>query len=84
MLEGQITFVGNASMEIRVDTYVEALNRERRLVNRAYLVEVARDENEQPVKVPSLLLETEEERREWEEGKKRHELRKQNRTKVHE
>jgi acyl-CoA hydrolase len=71
-------------MEIRVDTYVEALNRERRLVNRAYLVEVARDENEQPVKVPSLLLETEEERREWEEGKKRHELRKQNRTKVHE
>ena len=36
------------------------------MVNRAYLVFVALDENEHPVPVPRLILETEEERQEWE------------------
>ena len=79
VLIGQITYVGNTSMEVRVDTFVEKINGERELVNRAYLVMVALDESERPAKVPGLILETEEERAEWEAGQKRSELRKQRR-----
>ena len=79
VLIGQITYVGNTSMEVRVDTFVEKINGERELVNRAYLVMVALDDNERPAQVPGLILETEEERKEWEAGKKRSELRKQRR-----
>ena len=80
-LIGTITFVGSSSMEVRVDTFTEALSGERRLVNRAYVVMVALDENERPKRVPRLILETEEEKAEFEAGKKRHELRKQRRRK---
>ncbi|MDF2985654.1 MAG: thioesterase superfamily protein [Eubacterium sp.] len=78
-LAGQITYVGNTSMEVRVTTYVEKLDGMRYMINRAYLVLVALDENDQPVVVPGITLETEEEKREWEAGKKRCELRKQRR-----
>ena len=57
-LIGTITFVGSSSMEVRVDTFTEALSGERRLVNRAYVVMVALDENERPKRVPRLILET--------------------------
>lgn len=80
MLIGQITYVGRTSMEVRVDTFVEALEGSRQLINRAYLVMVALDEGEQPVEVPRLLLETEEEQQEWEAGKRRSQLRKQRRS----
>lgn len=72
---GQVTYVGTTSMEVRVDTFVESLNGDRELVNRAYLVMVAVDENEKPKPVPGLILETDEERQEWENAKKRRELR---------
>lgn len=75
VLIGRITYVGNTSMEVRVDTYVEDLTGIRKVVNRAYLVMVALDEEGQPVEVPRLLLETEAERAEWEAGKKRNALR---------
>ncbi len=77
VLIGRITHVGNTSMEVRVDTFVEDLSGGQKLVNRAYLVMVALDENEQPTQVPRLLLETDEERAEWEAGEKRTRLRKQ-------
>ena len=75
VLFGQITYVGHTSMEVRVDTYVEGLDGMRKAVNRAYLVLVALDEQEQPVEVPGLLLENETERAEWEAGERRRELR---------
>ncbi len=78
-LVGQITYVGNTSMEVRVSTYVEKLDGMRYMINRAYLVLVALDDNDHPVTVPGLTLETEEEKLEWEAGKKRCELRKQRR-----
>lgn len=78
-LSGQITHVGNTSMEVRVTTYVEKLDGMRFMINRAYLTLVAIDENDHPVPVPGLILETEEEKLEWEAGKKRRELRKQRR-----
>ena len=40
---------------------------------------VALDENERPTTVPGLILETEEERAEWEAGQRRSNLRRQRR-----
>ncbi len=79
VLEGQITYVGTTSMEVRVNTFVESLSGEKQLVNQAYLVMVALDANEHPTPVPQLILETDEERQEWEAGKRRNQLRKQRR-----
>ncbi len=75
VLIGRITYVGKTSMEVRVDTYVEDLQGIRKVVNRAYLVLVALDEEGTPTEVPKLILETECERAEWDAGKKRHALR---------
>ncbi|MDE6540160.1 MAG: acyl-CoA thioesterase, partial [Ruminococcus sp.] len=58
-------------------SYVENLSGEGKLINKAYLVMVALDENEKPVEVPRLILETDEERAEWESARKRDLLRKQ-------
>lgn len=79
VLQGTITYVGTTSMEVRVDAYVEKMSGEKQLINRAYLVLVALDENEKPVPVPGLVLETDEEREEWHAGFRRHELRRQRR-----
>ena len=79
VLIGQITYVGNTSMEVRVETYVEELDGKKTLINRAYLVMVALDDEEHPVRVPRLIVSTEEERAQWEAGKKRSELRKMRR-----
>lgn len=76
VLVGKITYVGRTSMEVRVDTFVEDRNGIQRPINHAYLVMVALDEQENPVPVPGLILETEQEKAEWEAGKKRTELRK--------
>lgn len=76
VLEGCVTYVGKTSMEIRVDTYVEEMDGNRDLINRAYVVMVAIDKEGNSVVVPGLELETECERAEWENGKKRYDLRK--------
>lgn len=72
---GKVTYVGNTSMEIRVDTYVENVDGMRRPINRAYFTMVALDENDKPKKAPRLIIETEEERAEWEAAEKRREMR---------
>lgn len=80
VLVGKLTYVGRTSMEVRVDTYVEDYDGKRKNINRAYVVMVAMDENENPVKVPGLVIETEAERAEWLAGEKRYQLRKQRRV----
>lgn len=75
VLEGRITCVGTSSMEVRVDTFVEALGGTRHQVNRAYLVMVALNKDQKPVKVPQLILETEEDKAEWDAGMRRRALR---------
>lgn len=72
---GKATYVGNTSMEVRVDTYVENMDGMRRSINRAYFTMVALDENDKPKRVPRLILESEEEKAEWEAAKKRREMR---------
>ena len=77
VLIGKMTYVGHTSMEVRVDTYVETLDGMRRPVNRAYLVQVAVDQKDKPVRVPGLIVETESEKAEWEAGIRRRAMRKQ-------
>ena len=52
VLIGKITHVGRSSMEVRVDTYVETLDGMRHVINRAYVVMVAIDEEGKAVPVP--------------------------------
>lgn len=79
VLQGRLTYVGRSSMEIRVDTYREALDGTREMINRAYIDMVSINCKGQPEEVPDLLLETEEERQEYEAAKRRKQLRKQRR-----
>lgn len=76
-IEGVVTCTGRTSMEVRVDTYVEALDGQRSMINRAYLVLVALDAQGHPTPVPPLLAETDEEKAEQEAGLRRTALRKQ-------
>lgn len=68
VLTGEIVYVGRTSMEIRVCVYIEALSGQRDLINEARFVMVALDEEERPVEVPGLLLETEEQQKQWDEA----------------
>lgn len=79
VLRGMVTYVGNTSMEIRVDTYREALNGDREIINRAYIDMVCINCRGLPQEVPDLLIETEEQKWENEAAKKRKEMRKQRR-----
>ena len=79
VLQGMVTYVGRTSMEIRVDTYVEDLNGDRQMINRAYIDMVAIDSEGHPVEVPELLVETEEEKLEQQAAVRRKALRKQRR-----
>ncbi len=76
-IAGRVTFVGNTSMEVCVDTFVERLNTpgERLHVNRAYLTMVAVDKDGKPTRVPDLICETEAERADYEAGMERRALR---------
>ena len=48
----------------------------RRVINRAYIVMVAIDDNGRPVPVPDIIIETEEDRMEYESAIKRRDMRK--------
>lgn len=76
VITGKVTYVGNTSMEVKVDSCVEDLDRNRTLINRAYFTMVALDEHDHPTRVPRLELRTEEEREDWENAKKRREMKK--------
>ena len=76
VLCGKMTYVGRTSMEVSVTSYVERLDGTRTMINRAHVVMVALDENEQPCEVPGLEPETEEEKAEFLAGEKRRQLRK--------
>lgn len=68
MLTGEIVYVGRTSMEVRVRVYIEALNGDREQINEARFVMVALDDDEKPTEVPGLLIETEEQRRLWDQA----------------
>ena len=63
--EARVTWTGRTSLEVRVDSFVEQLSGERALVNRAYAVFVALDDNDQPKPVPPFTPVTDEEKKEY-------------------
>ena len=75
VIHGKVTYVGRTSMDIKVETFVESEDGSRILINCAYVTEVALDLNGRPAAVPGLLLETEEDKAEWNKGEKRREIR---------
>ncbi len=72
---GKVTHVGNASMEVKVETFIENRSGERELINRAYLTMVGLDENDKPCRLPRLILETEEDQQEWQRAQTRRDIR---------
>ncbi|MBQ0099653.1 MAG: acyl-CoA thioesterase [Firmicutes bacterium] len=71
VLTGEMIYTGRTSMEIRVCSYIEKKTGERELINKAFVVVVAIDENNKPTEIPELICETEQEKQEFEEGRLR-------------
>ena len=72
--EAVVTWTGNTSLEVRVDSFVERLDGSREQINSAYVVFVAIDDEGKPIAVRKFVPETEEEIAEYEaacERKKR-------------
>ena len=76
-IRGHLTYVGNTSMEVRIDSYVEELQTGvRHLINTAFFVMVGLGKDGKPAQVPGLKVETISEQAEWEAARKRQEYRK--------
>ena len=69
--EAVVTWTGRTSLEVRVDSMVERLDGSRELINRAYAVFVALDQNDQPTAVPPFIPETEDEKEEYANAERR-------------
>ena len=74
--EAKVTWTGKTSLEVRVDSLVEHLDGDRELINVAYAVFVALDDDDRPSSVPPFIPETEEEKEEYQAA----ELRRMQRT----
>ena len=75
VIKGKLTWVGTSSMEVCVDTYVETLDGQRDRINNAHFMMVALDENDKPMKVPGLILQTDDEHLAWRHGEERRRIR---------
>ncbi len=75
VIKGKLTWVGSTSMEVCVDTYVESQSGEHRRINNAHFMMVALDENDMPVRVPRLILQTDDEELAWGHGEERRRIR---------
>lgn len=77
--KASLNYVGNSSMEVGVRIEAECLKTGTHThIGSAYLTFVA-IEDDKPIEIPKLLLETDEENRRFEEAQKRRELRIQQR-----
>jgi acyl-CoA hydrolase len=76
--ESQLVFTGRTSMEVKVTVKVEDLVSEEpaKVALTAYFTYVAMGADGKPCKVPELLIETEEERQDFEKGRMRYQLHK--------
>ncbi|WP_019155062.1 acyl-CoA thioesterase [Robertmurraya massiliosenegalensis] len=84
-VESFVTYTGKTSMEIFCKVVAEdIITGERRVAATAFLTFVALDENKQPIQVPSILPESEEEKFLYETGKERAEMRRIRRKKSRE
>ena len=78
MCEGELTYVGRSSMEVRVQVRAEnPLTGQGTTTNTAYLVYVALSDDGNPITVPEIAFETQEQRERAAAAHKRQEHRKQ-------
>ena len=78
VLKGRMIHTGTTSMEVRVDSYVEDIRTgAQRLINTAFVIEVALGDDGRPVPVPPLITDTEEETAAFEAAANRKHLRRQ-------
>ena len=75
VLEAEVMWTGRTSLEVRVDSLVERLDGSRELINRAYAVFVALDDEDKPTPVAPYTPETEEEKKIWQDAEARREFR---------
>ena len=75
VLKGRLTYVGTTSMEVRVDSYVEDNSGGQRLINTAFVIEVALDDEGNPAPVPSLVCRTDDQKKDCRAGEKRRAMR---------
>ncbi len=75
VLRGRMTYAGKSSLEVRVDSYSEDDDGCQRLINPAFVIQVALDENGRPCPVPGLIRESPEEEAAFQAGAKRREMR---------
>ena len=73
--EAVVTWTGRTSLEVRVDSMVERLDGTRELINRAYAVFVALDDEDRPTAIPMLEPETDEEKQEFRTAEQRRQIR---------
>ncbi len=79
--KARVTWVGRTSIEVAVEVDAEdCVHQTITATNSAFLVYVALDAAGQPTAVPPLLLETEQDRRAWQEAVSRRALRLLNRA----
>jgi uncharacterized protein (TIGR00369 family) len=72
ILTAEVTYAGRTSMEVEVHVVAEnPVTGQQTHTNTAYLVFVALDENHQPVHVPPLIAETEEEKQRMQSARMR-------------
>jgi acyl-CoA hydrolase len=72
LIHGRLTYVGTTSLEVELRVEAEnLLTGEITHTNSAYFVYVALDDARRPTPVPTLELQTDEERRRFEQGKAR-------------
>ena len=73
--EAVVTWTGRTSLEVRVDSLVEKLDGTRELINRAYVVFVALDDEDKPTQIPQFIPETLEEKKEYAAAEERRKIR---------
>jgi acyl-CoA hydrolase len=70
-MDARVTWTGRTSLEVRVDSFVESLSGNEKLINQAYLLFVALDEKGTPASFSPFVPSTEEEKKEWARAEKR-------------
>lgn len=75
VLIAKVTYTGRTSLEIRVDSFVENISGIRKLINTAFLSQVAIDENGRPTQIPQLMPQTPQEESEFAAGANRKKMR---------
>ena len=80
IVRAKVTYVGRTSLEVLVETDIEAADKSRQTISKAFFVGVVLDKEGRPTPAPALLIETEEEQTLWNAAEKRKEFRAYRRT----